>query len=252
MPTYYDALNDFHRRNATQPLHSAAQLLYLHLLHMNNCLGNRGQVKATDRQLEELLRVTRPTITQAKRQLKNAGLIDFESPKSPRTGTLYRLPFFTATDFSQNPKANAAIFSQSLSQNLSQSVSQTGQFPITRTRETLETKSQSIGRSARTCTVDVENSLVKLWLDNRGAGVTAELLSYLRLWVTRHGERFVIELIKEAAEALRSDRMSLRYLRGCYDVKIKGGCKIDKVKPARPKQDDEYAVPDTRFDAEFS
>ena len=114
MPTYYDALNDFHRRNATQPLHSAAQLLYLHLLHMNNCLGNRGQVKATDRQLEELLRVTRPTITQAKRQLKNAGLIDFDSPKSPRTGTLYQLPFFTATNFIQSPRSMRLILAKHL------------------------------------------------------------------------------------------------------------------------------------------
>ena len=38
--SYYDALNSFHRQNALNPLSTAAQLMYLHLLHINNGLGN--------------------------------------------------------------------------------------------------------------------------------------------------------------------------------------------------------------------
>lgn len=44
MEIYYDGLNDFHKLNEQERLASSAQLVYLHLLHMNNRSGNRGYV----------------------------------------------------------------------------------------------------------------------------------------------------------------------------------------------------------------
>ena len=36
MAMYYDALNDFHKMNDQERLAGSAQLIYLHLLHLNN------------------------------------------------------------------------------------------------------------------------------------------------------------------------------------------------------------------------
>lgn len=258
MPTYYDALNDFHRRNAINPLATAAQLMYLHLLHLNNCLGNGGSVKVSDRQLELSMCVTHPTIIKAKRQLKNAGLIDFESDaKSPRSGTRYMLLFFSKNqtpkiyqnDFGKNQTSK---IDQSVYQSVDQSVDQTEAVSITRARQDQEQdtdkKSSFERRRAQVWDTAVEEHFAQKWLANRGSGVTAELLSYMKFIVDKHGTDFLDRLLTEAATALKSDRMSLRYLRGCYEFKLKGGNKRDKVSDGATPA---YAKPDTRYDAEF-
>lgn len=257
MPTYYDALNDFHRRNAINPLATAAQLMYLHLLHINNCLGNGGSVKVSDRQLELSMCVTHPTIIKAKRQLKNAGLIDFESDaKSPRSGTRYMLLFFSKN---QTPKINQKDFGknqtskidQSVYQSVDQSVNQTEAVSITRARQDQEQdtdKSSFERRRAQVWDSAVEEHFAEKWLANRGSGVTAELLSYMKFIVDKHGTDFLDGLLTEAATALKSDRMSLRYLRGCYEFKLKGGNKRDKPGDGATPA---YAKPDTRYDSEL-
>ena len=93
MKTYYDRLNEtfgFFESNIPQ---SSAQLVMLWLLHFNNCFGNAGQFYLSDNRLSLLTNLSKGTITNAKRELKNLGLIDFKSDKkSPRQGTLYILP----------------------------------------------------------------------------------------------------------------------------------------------------------------
>ena len=54
MTTYYDALNSFFKSLGSERLASSAQLIYVHLLHLNNRSGNRGVVQVTDRELNEL------------------------------------------------------------------------------------------------------------------------------------------------------------------------------------------------------
>lgn len=93
---------------------------------------------------------------------------------------------------------------------------------------------QSVGQScvrARAFNWDVatEEQLTALWVENRGAGVTAELLSYLRFMVEKHGTAFTDELIREMAGALKGDRMTLNFLRGCYKRKLEGGDKNARV-----------------------
>ena len=93
MKTYYDRLNEtfgFFESNIPQ---SSAQLVMLWLLHFNNCFGNAGQFYLSDNRLSLLTNLSKGTITNAKRELKKLGLIDFKSDKnSPRQGTLYILP----------------------------------------------------------------------------------------------------------------------------------------------------------------
>ena len=74
-------------------LQASAQLVHLHLLHINNCFGNPGQFYCTDNRLAIYTNLSADSITKAKRILKNCGLIDFiTDKKNPRKGTLYILP----------------------------------------------------------------------------------------------------------------------------------------------------------------
>lgn len=91
--TYYDRLKETYRAFEQMNLQASAQLTYLHLLHINNCLGNTGQFYCSDNKLASLTNLSKDSITKAKRHLKSVGLLDFESnPKNPRNPTFYTLP----------------------------------------------------------------------------------------------------------------------------------------------------------------
>ena len=93
MKTYYDRLNGTFGFFESNILPSSAQLVMLWLLHFNNRFGNTGQFYLSDNRLSLLTNLSKGTITNTKRVLKNLGLIDFKSDKnSPRQGTLYILP----------------------------------------------------------------------------------------------------------------------------------------------------------------
>lgn len=90
MATYYDRLNDAFALFAKQPPASSTQLLLLHLLHLHNENMNCGSVQVTDRELISRTRLSKNTITEAKRTLKNLGLIDFKTDKhTPAKLTTY-------------------------------------------------------------------------------------------------------------------------------------------------------------------
>lgn len=96
MPTYYDALNDAYKLFEANPPASSAQLVYLHLLHLNNCLGNAGRVQISDRALSLRTGLSKDSITNAKRTLKNRGLIDFSAKRDKsKQSTTYDITFFS-------------------------------------------------------------------------------------------------------------------------------------------------------------
>ena len=114
--TYYDRLNAFFLENEIDPLPPSAQLLYLHLLHENNRLRNPSVLYMTDSRLAFMTGLSRPAVTDAKRQLKNRGLVNFKTDKkNPRSGTRYVLPeegdrkFGTAGDGQRIETTDAAI-----------------------------------------------------------------------------------------------------------------------------------------------
>ena len=85
MDSYYDSLNDFFELNEREHLASSAQLVYLHLLHLNDRSGNGGVVQVSDRQLETMTGLAKQSVTRAKQILKNRGLIDFKTQKGKPT-----------------------------------------------------------------------------------------------------------------------------------------------------------------------
>lgn len=244
MTTYYDALNSFFNSLGAERTASSAQLVYLHLLQLNNRSGNGGSVQVTDRELSRLTQLTRPTITRAKQILKNRGLIDFKSDaKNPRAGTCYELKIFT--------RRVSQSVSQSLSQSLSQTVSQSDGVPIIRVREDLKTLDKADMRTARARTdcVDTESALVKTWRDNNGAPVTAELLSYFAVLVDKYGVERTDELIKSAANHYGGQySMTPAFLRKHVEIS-EGGMTRGKSNVVSIRQ--RYQSPDTRFDSEF-
>ena len=93
MKTYYDGLNDFHKLNEQERLASSAQLVYLHLLHLNNRSGNRGYVQVSDRELETMTSLAKQSVTRAKQTIKNRGLVSFNTEHGK--STTFTLNFFT-------------------------------------------------------------------------------------------------------------------------------------------------------------
>lgn len=87
--TYYDWLNVFFKRIEQDNLTPSAQLVMLHLLHLNNCLGNVSTFRYSDRYLQNRTGLSKDAITQAKRLLKNKGYLDFKGDK--KQATLYIL-----------------------------------------------------------------------------------------------------------------------------------------------------------------
>ena len=95
MATYYDGLNYIYKWFEDESCSASAQLTVLHLLHENNRHGNTGTVQISDRELGHRTSLSKQTITEAKRTLKNRGLIDFKTDRSkPRQPTTYTLTFF--------------------------------------------------------------------------------------------------------------------------------------------------------------
>ena len=89
--TYYDRLNEFYRKNAEKPLPPTSQLLMLHILQLNNELGNPGVIECSDGKLREITQLSKQSITDGKRRLKNGGYLDFKVSKE-RKVTIYQLP----------------------------------------------------------------------------------------------------------------------------------------------------------------
>ncbi len=75
--TYYDKLNYFFSFNKSNKLSPATQLIYLHILHTWNCLRCVNSFYLSDSELASSTHLGSKAITDAKRVLKNFGLLDF-------------------------------------------------------------------------------------------------------------------------------------------------------------------------------
>ena len=91
--SYYDRLKFAFEKFAEQKLPASAQLVYLHILHEENCHGRTGQVRIADTSIVERTGLSKSTVTETKRRLKNLGLLDFRTEKKgSHVGTQYLLP----------------------------------------------------------------------------------------------------------------------------------------------------------------
>lgn len=86
---YFQALNYFFQFAQFRNLPASTRLIYLAILHKWNATRRKPNFALSDRELSSLtgLGIGR-VVTQAKRQLKNLGLIDFKSSKKGTTYTV--------------------------------------------------------------------------------------------------------------------------------------------------------------------
>lgn len=108
MATYDEGMKDFYELSISRPPQSSAQLVYFHLMLTSHCAGDREFVQISDRELGLRTRLSKQTITDAKRTLKNLGLIDFYTERDkPQRGTTYKLKCLSekaGQDIGQTPE----------------------------------------------------------------------------------------------------------------------------------------------------
>ena len=152
MATYYDGLNYAFKLFEDDPPASSAQLIFLHLLHENNRHGNTGTVKISDRELGHRTRLSKQTITEAKRTLKNRGLIDFHTDRDkPKAPTVYTLPLFTLGQIVGQD------IGQEVGQTLGQKVGHEGFVSYTAHAKDLRLKTEEINNN-NTCTRELKET----------------------------------------------------------------------------------------------
>lgn len=211
MATLIDLFKEFHRNATQQEYPPSARVLYLTLLGEFNSERWPDSLVFSTRDLTQLTGLPTTSVHRAKQFLTSKGIIKCRPFKNKTS--------FSLTEQSRNTNGTVTEQSRNTSEN-----------PNIHVREedvkTLDNQSisQSRGRAcAFNWDVETEKRLTALWLENCGAGVTFELLSCLKFIVEKHGLTFAEDLIREMAGSLKGDRMTLNYLRGAYNVKLKGG-----------------------------
>ena len=216
MATLIDLFKEFHRNAIQQEYPPSSRVLYMTLLGEFNSARWPDSLVFSTRDLTQLTGLPTTSVHRAKQFLTSKGIIKCRPFKNKTS--------FSLTEQSRNTNGTVAEQSRNTFEN-----------PNIHAREDVKTlDSQSISQSrgrtgAFNWDVETEERLTALWLENCGAGVTFELLSYLRFIVEKHGVLFAEELIREMAGSLKGDRMTLNFLRGAYNFKLKGGDKNVRV-----------------------
>lgn len=248
MATYYDGLKDFFEKNDFAPLASSAQLVYLHLLQLNNRHGNSGIVQISDRELERLTSLNKNTITKAKRTLKNCKWIDFYTePDKPHRGTSYTLTFFTLGQSVGQTMGQSII--QTMGQSVGQSVGQPTEIPIKRAHEDLKTKDlkneKSIYQQSNARAREDElDKLLEYWeQDLKGGRLSIEHQSHIRAWLADKGLAWLKEAMKEASDA-NGRYLNFKLLKGVVARKgVEKRGRSDSVAPSPKPERDKLADP---------
>ena len=183
MKSGFEGLNDFERRNRAAPMARHVQLVYLHLLLINNREGNSGYVAVTDRELMYLTQQNSRQVTDAKKQLRELGLIEYEGTR--REGTQYAILHYIEGKWVQNRVHKE-------------------KFLYTRARETKEpttTTATAVGMGAS----ELDELLDEWHADPEMPTLYATQESELRAMVAR-GEASVEQLRAGIEEAKRKNR----------------------------------------------
>lgn len=218
--TYYDNLNAFHKANECDPLPASAQLVFLHLLHKNNCLGNTGQFHCSDAELLRRSNLSAPTITQAKRILKNKGYLDFKTDKAnPRAGTLY----FLANHLSNH-------LGNHLGKDLGKDLGNPTEIISSDRSPHIKTKEGEVEEDAHATATNTplsQNSkaVMDAWLMYEGEKLKGGYaLDFIELENT-YGTQELVDAIKAAAQSNTRPRLSYNFVKAVLLNQLKGGDK---------------------------
>ena len=230
---FIDLFKDFHREAIRQEFPTSARVLYDTLLYEFN---GRYWTEEIGFSVRDLSLSTGLPVSSTHRAIKFLSERGYIKTFRTKQGTGFKLlgdnvPPANGTPMEHQRNSGGTVTEQSRN---------TFENPNIRVREDLKdfkTKDlQSIAppRACAPVNWDCENELVTLWLDNGGARVTAELLSYLQALVEKHGVEWTESAIRETASSYGGDfRISLKYFRSCVERKLKGGDKRAKTRVNR-------------------
>lgn len=190
----------------------------------------------TDRELQSRTNIkSGRTIVEARRSLKNAGLIDFETVKNKPTR--YRLTI--------EPSKHEVSTEEAQSKHKVSTKEASGLVPYTHTRE--DVKTEDVKTNIIPITVAGARDLDKLedyWRELGGGRLTVEHLSKLEVCLNQHGLDWVMEAMKEAADSNGSRfGASPKYLFAVIAGKEKGGERREQPKRSEQTQQP-FVVPD--------
>lgn len=262
MGTYYDALNDAYevfesRRLSGKAVPASAQLIFLHILHSWNCSKRTGTVRLSDYGLSLRTGLSKQTITDAKRLLKNIGLIDF--PSRGGTITEYTIKIFSAKSAVGHQPCNkvgqevghlvgrSPLVNYGPGQNVGESEE---------SRESPEMRGREIGGGggAGACESKLSSRVITTWRTYNGRSLIPSEAAQVARWIDDNGEDWFIRLIPHAWDKCEGDRMTFAYLRGFVERELNPHTHAKKSPFYAPEPTADYSNPsddDLDLDALF-
>ena len=173
----------------------------------------------TDRELMSRTNIrSGQTIVEARRQLKNAGLIDFKTAKNKPTRYHLTIPIKHESSTNQAPDKHESSTGQA-----------TGLVPYTRVREDVKTLDSSIGYLSARARENAElDKILEYWGQTlKGGRLSFEHQSQLAAWLAKFGYQWLEEAMREASDANgNSHGLNFKLLRGVVER---------KANPKKPK-----------------
>ena len=103
--TYYDRLNIFFAWLEGHKLTASAQLVYLHLLHIDNKSGRTGVIEVSNSKLLDLTNLTKATIIKAKAELQERELVNIDCTNNKTSS--YTLLY--TSDYTSKPAKSKVV-----------------------------------------------------------------------------------------------------------------------------------------------
>ena len=221
MATYYDALNYTYDLYAKKTPSCATRLLGLYLLQLHNRNGNTGTFEVTDRELSLISGLSKNTITESKRVLKNLGLIDFHTNKhNPKKSTTYTFPFFSEK------------VGQTLGQSVGQSVGQSSRLSTSLNLTKKERQKTEDDAGAREGKAEFDpNDIQEVWAKSFGYDLRGDRALELERLAAKDFARAVQAINRTTKREGLKDEFA--YFKAVYDGInpsriLKGGEKVEK------------------------
>lgn len=210
--TYYDRLNQFFRHIVYNEIPPHAQLVYLHLLNHNNQLGWQEKFCITDRRLELLTGLSKQSVTDAKRILKDRFVTISTDKKKPRKGSCY-----TFINFLPYIQGKVEGKTQGKNEGKSQGKMQgkPSISPSISLSKIKEEEGDTDGARARVCGAEptfgkLSAKIIAAWDGEPNWNDAYDL----RALEERHGADAVVKAINAAKISLKGEPLTINYLRG--------------------------------------
>ena len=231
--TYYDRLNYAFEKFEKLKLPSSAQLLYLHILHIDNCLGRTGQVRCSDSTITVKTGLSPNTVTTAKRTLKNYGLLDFKTAKkNPRAGTLYFLP----PNITPNTEVKTEVIAEVKGEVIAGVISSNNTTPLPfEEREKERTTANSAHASKKQLSTN-SAEVSQAWFDCEVSEVKGGVALGLIELEKEHGAQALIAAIHEAHRANTRFNLSFNFVKAVLE-RMKKGEETNAGKPYGSRMD---------------